>query len=309
MYDIIGDVHGHAQLLKKLLTTLGYKKKRNGYTHSSRKAVFVGDFINRGPDIRKTIRIVRDMVENGNAHAVLGNHEINAIIASLKDKKGMPLIKPPLRNFISVLKTTEEFANAKEEWAGHLKWLRSLPLFLEMDGIRVIHACWSDQAIDYLRENITYPRIKKRIFHEIYNDPGSKIAQNIWLVTKGPQFKMPGDLKIINNKGVSPRSYRIRWWEDPHGKTFEELSFESKFKLPQYNVPDQILPVTYPYNTDNPVLFFGHYCRFKGPYIINQNMCCVDSCVNGSKVLTAYSWQGEKRLIPKNLLRITDIID
>ena len=67
MYDIIGDVHGHAQLLKKLLTKLGYKKSDEGYVHSSRKAVFVGDFINRGPSIRKTIRIVREMVENGNA--------------------------------------------------------------------------------------------------------------------------------------------------------------------------------------------------------------------------------------------------
>ena len=308
MYDIIGDVHGHAQLLKKLLVKLGYKKKENGFTHSSRKAIFVGDFINRGPNIRKTIRIVREMVENGNAYAILGNHEINAIIASLKDKNGMPLIKPPLKNFISVLKTTKEFEDAREEWASHVKWLRSLPLFLELGGIRVVHACWSDQAITYLKDNLTLPGIKKSTFHKIYKDHGSKITQNIWLITKGPQFKLPGDLKIINNKGVSPRSYRIRWWEDYHGKTFEELSFESKFKLPQYTVPEQILPVNYPYDPDSPVLFFGHYCRFKGPHIINKNLCCVDSCVNGSKILTAYSWDVEKTLLSKNLVQVTYIL-
>jgi len=308
MYDIIGDVHGHAQLLKKLLTKLGYKKSDEGYVHTSRKAVFVGDFINRGPSIRKTIRIVREMVENGNALAILGNHEINAIIASLRDKKGMPLIKPPLKHFVSVLKTTKEFADDKEEWAGHLKWLRSLPLYLELEGIRVIHACWTDYAVAYLKDNLTSPRIKKSIFQKIYKDPGSKIAQNIWLVTKGPQFKLPGDLKIINNKGVSPRSYRIRWWEDNHGKTFEELSFESKFKLPQYTVPEQVLPVVYPYDSNGPILFFGHYCRSRGPHIISENICCVDSCVNGSKVLTAYSWEGEKALKAKNLIQISDII-
>ena len=79
MYDIIGDVHGYASVLKKLLLQIGYIKTENGYSHSSRKAIFVGDFVNRGPEIRKTIRIVRKMVENGNALAIIGNHEINAI--------------------------------------------------------------------------------------------------------------------------------------------------------------------------------------------------------------------------------------
>ena len=80
MYDIIGDVHGQATMLKKLLLQLGYQKADSVYSHPERKAVFVGDFINRGPEIKKTIRIVRSMVESGNALAVLGNHEINAII-------------------------------------------------------------------------------------------------------------------------------------------------------------------------------------------------------------------------------------
>lgn len=88
MYDIIGDVHGHASLLKKLLIKLGYEKTNGSYFHPSRKAIFVGDFINRGSEIRKTIRIIRTMVENGNAFAILGNHEINAILFHLKDKGG-----------------------------------------------------------------------------------------------------------------------------------------------------------------------------------------------------------------------------
>ncbi len=303
MYDIIGDVHGHAQLLKKLLIKLGYEKRRGGFYHPFRKAVFVGDFINRGPDIRKTIRIVREIVESGNGYAILGNHEINAIIASLKDKSGMPLVKPPLKKFISVVKTTNEFADYKKEWADHVKWLRSLPFYFEREGIRVVHACWSDQAIDFINRNLTSQRIKKSVFQKIYKDQGSEIAKNIWLVTKGPQFKLPGDLKIKNNKGVSPRAYRIRWWEDHRGKTFEEFSFESKYKLPQYTIPEQILPVVFPYLPDNPLLFFGHYCRHKGPYIISKNICCVDSCINDSKVLTAYSWKGETELLSENLVQ------
>jgi len=41
--------------------------------------VFVGDFIDRGPKIRETLHLVRDMVESGNALSVMGNHEFNAI--------------------------------------------------------------------------------------------------------------------------------------------------------------------------------------------------------------------------------------
>ena len=79
MYDIIGDIHGQADMLKELLEQMGYTLANNIYSHPERKAVFIGDFINRGPKIRETIRIIRGLVENGHAHAILGNHEINAM--------------------------------------------------------------------------------------------------------------------------------------------------------------------------------------------------------------------------------------
>lgn len=304
MYDIIGDVHGHAQLLKKLLLELGYEKTDNGYFHPGRKAVFVGDFINRGPQIKKTIRIIRKMVENGSALAVLGNHEINIITAYLKDKKGNPLVKPPLKSFISGLKTFNEFIDAPEEWQDNLRWLRTLPLFLELDGIRVVHACWSGQAIEYIKRNLPPGKIKREVFKKIYKNPGSELAKNIWLLTKGQQFKLPGDLKIINNKGVSPRSFRMRWWEDPEGKTFEELSFESKFNLPKYTIPREILPNIRPYPENAPIVFFGHYCRANGPHIIKPNVCCLDTCISGNKTLLAYRWNGEKALETENFIKI-----
>ncbi len=109
MYDIIGDVHGHYRPLKKILTRLGYIKTELGYSHPNRKAIFVGDFINRGPEIRKTLRKIRTMVENGNALAILGNHELNAIIYDLKDKNGSPLVKQQRKYFLSLYKTINEF--------------------------------------------------------------------------------------------------------------------------------------------------------------------------------------------------------
>ncbi len=108
MYDIIGDVHGYAVKLKKLLLEMGYQKTNGSYSHPARKAIFVGDFINRGPEIRKTIRIIKAMVESGNADAILGNHELNAIIYHLKDKEGRSIISKPSKYFLSLFKTINE---------------------------------------------------------------------------------------------------------------------------------------------------------------------------------------------------------
>lgn len=75
MYDIIGDIHGHASVLEKLLNRLGYSKQKGTYRHPERKVVFVGDYIDRGPEIPETLRLVHGMVKAGQAIALMGNHE------------------------------------------------------------------------------------------------------------------------------------------------------------------------------------------------------------------------------------------
>lgn len=306
MYDIIGDVHGHASLLKKLLLKMGYIKTNGSFSHPSRKAIFVGDFINRGPEIRKTIRIIRAMVEEGNGFAILGNHEINAIIYHLKDKEGFSLVREPSKYFLSLFKTINEYSAGSIEWKEHLQWMRTLPLYLDFGAIRVVHACWSDRAVEIAKSIHEDGKIKKKVFRKIHRKSESEISKSIWLLTKGVNLKMPSDLKIVSNKGISPRGIRTRWWEELLGKTFGELSFESKFKLPEYTVPQEIVPKTYPYPNDAPIIFFGHYCRGKGPHIIKHNICCVDSCVTGTKTLLAYQWKGEKELILNNLVEVRE---
>ena len=78
-YDIIGDIHGHADALVSLLKKMGYEDKWGAWRHPERKAIFMGDFIDKGPKQVETVDIVRRMVEENNAMAVMGNHEFNAI--------------------------------------------------------------------------------------------------------------------------------------------------------------------------------------------------------------------------------------
>lgn len=95
-FDIIGDVHGCCDELEALLEQLGYRITADAdadaatglrslaaaplYTHpQGRKAVFVGDLVDRGPRILDTIRLARRMVEAGTAICVPGNHDMKLL--------------------------------------------------------------------------------------------------------------------------------------------------------------------------------------------------------------------------------------
>ncbi len=79
-YDVIGDVHGNADALEALLLRMGYTERSGAWSPpQNRTAIFVGDLIDRGTRQTDSVRIVRGMVDDGHAHALLGNHELNAM--------------------------------------------------------------------------------------------------------------------------------------------------------------------------------------------------------------------------------------
>ncbi|MCL9762807.1 polynucleotide kinase-phosphatase [Frankia sp. AiPa1] len=92
-FDIIGDVHGCRDELELLLTRLGYDLSRDeaGRPTSARhpagrRAVFVGDLVDRGPDVPGVLRLAMGMVAEGSGHVVCGNHE-NKLVRALQGKK------------------------------------------------------------------------------------------------------------------------------------------------------------------------------------------------------------------------------
>ncbi|HEX8432420.1 MAG TPA: polynucleotide kinase-phosphatase, partial [Longimicrobium sp.] len=90
-FDIIGDVHGCRGELVLLLQKLGYEVEittsAEGATEyavrppEGRKAVFVGDLVDRGPDTPGVLRLVMGMVEAGTALCVPGNHDVKLVRA------------------------------------------------------------------------------------------------------------------------------------------------------------------------------------------------------------------------------------
>ncbi|MCI0535610.1 MAG: polynucleotide kinase-phosphatase, partial [Verrucomicrobiales bacterium] len=86
-FDIIGDVHGCFEELVELLVRLGYQVLRDSAAPyglrvqppDNRKAVFVGDLVDRGPAIPSVLRLAMSMVQDGVAYAVPGNHDIKLV--------------------------------------------------------------------------------------------------------------------------------------------------------------------------------------------------------------------------------------
>ena len=79
-FDIIGDVHGCFAELQALLVKLGYEfTSANGTSHAQhpagRKAVFLGDLVDRGPGVPEVLKLVMSMTQSGAALAVPGNHD------------------------------------------------------------------------------------------------------------------------------------------------------------------------------------------------------------------------------------------
>jgi hypothetical protein len=131
--DVIGDIHGRLDALLALGETLGYDVAR-GWSHpQGRRPVFLGDLVDRGPASLEVSELVRDLVLAGRALCIMGNHEYNLVSWRLGiDTKRRRSSEPTLRDV--------EARPAR--WRPVLDFLRDLPVAVELDGLRLVHAAW-----------------------------------------------------------------------------------------------------------------------------------------------------------------------
>ncbi|MEX5717747.1 polynucleotide kinase-phosphatase [Geodermatophilus maliterrae] len=91
-FDVVGDVHGCREELEELLGELGYELRCDEQGRAvdavhpeGRRAVLVGDLVDRGPDSPGVLRLVMGMVAAGHALCVPGNHE-NKLVRALRGR-------------------------------------------------------------------------------------------------------------------------------------------------------------------------------------------------------------------------------
>jgi hypothetical protein len=293
MYDLIGDIHGHAEALKSLLFKMDYREKEGVWQHASRKAIFVGDYIDRGPAIRETLQIVRSMQERGNAIALMGNHEYNALAYAYVLPDGSCLRRHNDVHNHQHEQTLFQFKDYPGEWRSYLEWFYTLPLFLELPELRAVHACWDDAHIEWLRSN-SFERLTEDLLISSHNKE-SYAHRVIEEVLKGKEFNLPAQYAWQDKDGHQRTANRLRWWKDPNLASYGEFLFNCPPTLLDRMADNTIRYVVYPKEA-KPV-FFGHYwLEDTFPVIQAGNVVCLDYSIAKEGHLVAYRWSGEQVL-------------
>lgn len=303
MIDLIGDIHGHADKLEELLLKLGYAKKNGTYSHPDRKVLFVGDYIDRGPKIRKTLQIVRAMVESDNAIALMGNHEYNALCFHFQETDGGHLRKHKIKNIIQHYKTIKQFQNKQSEYEEYLEWFKTLPLYYETDKYRAVHACWDNSNIDYLRKVLVNDRLTDELIYQSVKN-GTKLNEAIDQTLKGKEMKMPEGRHFKDKDGTRRTEIRIKWWENPKEMTYKTISVEPRENLPEQAIELSDIKSLDFYSEDDKKVFFGHYWLKGEPSLYKQNICCLDYSVAKGGILVAYRLDEGEHLDNRNFIQV-----
>ncbi len=306
MYDLIGDIHGYASELKLLLKKLGYELSNNAYQHpDGRIVIFIGDYIDRGPKIREVLQIVKAMTDQGNAIALMGNHEYNALAYSTKDSNGEHLRKHSEKNNHQHQETIKQFEDYQEEWEEYKRWFYTLPLFIDKQVLRAVHACWNSDHIKWLSDRNFYTMTKELLFDSSVK--GSEAHEVINDTLKGKEINIPEEHKWQDKQNHWRTENRYKWWMDPKTSTYEYCIFDCPQSLKDNKVTEDIKIAVYP--KDAPPVFFGHYwLEDEYPVIQKDNVICLDYSVASGKVecakLVAYRFNGETKLDKNNFVYV-----
>mgnify|MGYP001818575482 CR=1 FL=1 len=299
-YDLIGDIHGHSKPLVELLEKLGYRLSDGVYRQPDRRVIFLGDFIDRGPNQRDVIKIVRPMIEEGAALSVMGNHEFNAIAWHTEDPDNpyQYLREHTARH----MRQHQAFLDAYQGTADHgelVEWFRTLPMWLDLGELRVVHACWDDLLMQALLVN--YPTLNDYLDDELLVKASRKDAlehEAVEILLKGKEVELPKGHSFLDKDGHARHAVRIRWFDA------NSITYQAAFLGPEKarsHIPEDPIGADHiiQYSHDDPPVFFGHYwLEDDVPELLAPNVACLDYSVasEGGGKLVAYRWDGEQRL-------------
>ena len=315
MYDLIGDIHGYSEHLKALLAKLGYRRSLGVWSHPERKVIFLGDFVDRGKGQIETVQIARSMVESGHALAGMGNHEFNAVAYATPhpDKPGEFLRPHNSKN----RKQHQAFLDAVGEGSNIHKdiisWFSTLPIYLDLPELRVVHACWHAESLKIMRG---YLDDKNRLLPDAWiasNTKDHEAYDAVEILLKGLEIPLPEGIHFFDKDKNRREHIRSRWWSkgEVNYRAVAIMPPEYLHTLPEEAVSPDLLPG---YDGRKP-LFLGHYwLQSEKPEPLTEHIACLDYSVasehtesTGAKgKLVAYRWQGESVLTPDHFVWVSE---
>lgn len=254
--DIIGDIHGRADLLEQMLTNLGYARQAGHFAHSNgRCALFTGDLVDGGHRNLDVIDIVRGMVAAGAAHAIMGNHDFNIVAFNRADpaRPGRFLRSRSERHVAQCAATQAEIEAAPERGQRAIEFLAGLPLWIDHLGLRAVHAFWDPTAMAELRLHVDARNALTDDGFVAAAAMSGRIGDARASLLSGPEAACE---PYLDRSGHRRTKDRVQWWLDA------------------------------PSHPASP-LFFGHYA-LQAPLRTFDNAVCVDAGIAKGGPIVAY---------------------
>jgi hypothetical protein len=218
--DVVADIHGEIEAIGALLFRLGYDER--GRHPEGRRLVFLGDLTDRGPDSPAVVALVRRLVELGRARCVLGNHELNLLRG--QEKHGNAWFHGKPESLDRSGRVVPQVAADEGTRPEILRFFRRLPLALEREDLRVVHACWDPAMVDLARDASDVLDLYVRSVRRIHEELEARGVTDDFEVRLALQNRNP--VKVLTSGHERPTAEpfeaggklrdreRVRWWED-----------------------------------------------------------------------------------------------
>lgn len=175
-------------------------------------------------------------------------------------------------------------------------------MFLELDGLRAVHACWSEEDIGLIQRKSLHDR---GFLINATSKKDSWEYQAVENVLKGPEIILPDGMTNETADGTIRKEARVRWWGlDGGDATLSQISMPPGSFVSEALIPSAILRATPNLPSGGKPVFFGHYWLKpdspKAP--LAAGICCLDFSAGRTGPLVAYRWDGESTLSPEKFI-------
>jgi hypothetical protein len=233
------------------------------------------------------------MVDNGDAVALMGNHEYNAILFNQLGDKGY-LRSHSLKNIKQHASTMMQYSNQKA-YDDDINWFKTLPLIYESEEFRACHASWDINSVEDLKEHTSDGVLSNELILKSANND-NPFHDSVEIICKGLEANLPEGEYFVDKGGHKRSEIRVKWWENPLGKSLTEMS------VTKLDVDDAFVGSFESYPSGDKPVFFGHYWLSGLPQLLKPNVCCLDYSVAKDGYLTAYRFNGEQILSNDNFV-------
>lgn len=290
----VSDIHGQLEKLLSLTDRIT----------PSPSLLIVGDLIDNSkennPDHKGTIKHIRRLIDQHLGECLMGNHELNAIGWSLKKNDGTYC-----RSHTSASNRKQheafliDFPFGSDEYLDTIEWFKTLPIFVEKDNYRAVHACWDKQSIEVVKRYTNDDNsIKTEHWYDAF-DEDHELHSALETLLKGPEIDLPDGLYYKDKTGTERTCARLAWWNPPKlGLTLYDVcqsipeSASDDFKKHKVS-----LDSTNRVEPPEKITFIGHYTLPPpegSPEALTSKVLCLDfNAAKGENTLYGYLFDEE----------------